>query len=112
MFITSRESAMIPFTFCHHIHSRAGSLGPRAFLSGDCLALNCLSEGFRCSEHISTPKNPASERISVFPWVLGLFFGFREIPRREQKLYIVGAGTEDTIRSAARVERAQSLAVR
>src|SRR2546421_8857962 len=41
-------------------------------------ALNRLSEGFRCSEHISTLKNPGSERISAFLWVFGLFSGIRK----------------------------------
>src|SRR5271166_3783070 len=33
---------------------------------GDSLTLNIGSEGFRCPEHISASKNPASKRISVF----------------------------------------------
>src|SRR5437763_4274922 len=38
-------------------------------------ALNRLSEGFRCSEHISTLNNPDSERISSVLWDISLVFG-------------------------------------
>jgi hypothetical protein len=50
---------------------------PAGFTSEQRLALNIGSEGFRCSEHISTLKNPGSERISAFLRVFGLFLGIR-----------------------------------
>ena len=41
-------------------------------------AHNCLSGDFRCSEHISTLKNPGSKRMSAFSRVFGLFSGKEE----------------------------------
>src|ERR1035437_8186308 len=85
---------------------------PAGFASGDCLALNCLAGAFRCSEHISTPKNPASKRISAFLWVFCPFLGIAERVRPRVKLHIVAYWTIDTIRSGYCVEDVGSLAHR
>jgi hypothetical protein len=76
MFITSRESAMVPFAF--FATPPAPAPRPAGFATEQRHALNIGSEGFRCSEHISTLKNPGSERISAFLRVFGLFLGIRE----------------------------------
>ena len=49
------------------------------------------SEGFRCPEHISAPKNPGSKRISAFCRVFYLFSGIEEMARQSGNLYIVVA---------------------
>ena len=67
---------MVPFAFsATPVPAPASRLA--GFVSRYCLALNIGYEGFRCSEHISTPKNPGSERISAFHWVFRLFLGIQ-----------------------------------
>src|ERR1700722_891725 len=79
--------------------SHSGVFRTRGLYLGDCLALNCLSEGFRCPEHISALKNPASKRISEFLWVFGRFYGIGGNDDEEVCRYIVVSSWNDTIRS-------------
>src|SRR5271155_4888658 len=52
-------------------------------------ALQCLSGGSRCPEHISALKSPAWKRISVFCWVLCPFLGIRRKTDSGVYLYVV-----------------------
>jgi hypothetical protein len=81
---------------------------PAGFVSRDCLALIALSEGFRCSEHISAPKNPGSERFSAFLWVLCPFLGIAQDVALGWNLYIVDMRSIYTISSSGRAFRTQS----
>ena len=56
---------------------------------GDASALYIVSEGFRCSEHISGLKNPDSKRMSVFCWVFCRFSGIEEVQGKDVGLYVV-----------------------
>src|SRR5580700_5175311 len=74
-------------------------------------ALHCLSGGSRCPEHISALKSPASERISVFYWVLCPFLGIRRNGSLRGYLYIVVFMFIYTIRSIFAEGHPKSLAV-
>src|ERR1700689_5449813 len=77
MFITSHESAIVPLP---RPSASCALVAARRLFLGDALALHCLSEDFRCPEHISARKNPASKRISCFCWVFYGFLGKERIP--------------------------------
>src|SRR5580692_12052518 len=72
-------------------------------------ALQCLSGGSRCPEHISALKSPASERISVFYWVLCPFPGIRRKAFLRVYLYIVVFVYVYPIRSSFANRRPKSL---
>src|ERR1700694_5691917 len=63
------------------------------------------SQGFRCPEHISGPKNPASKLISAFYWVFCPFSGIENRPTHASHPYIVVVSEGSAIRSTARAEQ-------
>src|ERR1039458_10138694 len=71
MFMTSRESAIVPFPF----HRIQAPLGGEPTLGENSLAQKLPSSEFWCAEHISTGKDMRSGSISVFFLVLCLFSG-------------------------------------
>jgi hypothetical protein len=85
-------------------HSRLYFVAARE-LPWDYLTLNIGSEGFRCPEHISARKSPASKRISAFLGFFGLFLGIRESRRRGCSLYIVVQRNKPTITRIGCVKR-------
>src|ERR1700733_4631215 len=96
MFITSRESAIVPnpfhrFQALYRSHFRVpGKLG-RKFSRSE-----SRSSEFRCAEHISTPKVPRSRRIFGFYRVLYLFSGKWLGRSCRSSLYIVFLAGKDT----------------
>src|SRR5271163_3157772 len=113
MFITSRESAMFPCPSSlplHQNHPAPVSPARGAYLETP--ALQCLSGGSRCPEHISALKSPASERISLFYWVLCPFSGIREKGDLGVYLYVVVVVVLYPIRSILRKGHIRSLANR
>src|SRR3984885_6425337 len=113
MFITSRESAMFPCPSSlplHQNHPAPVSPARGAYL--EIPALQCLSGGSRCPEHISALKSPASERISQFYWVLCPFSGISGKAYLGECLYIVVEFVLYPIRSSFTKGRTKSLADR
>src|SRR5579864_6243782 len=85
---------------------------PHGIASGDFLTLSIASEGYRCPEHISARKNPASTRISAF---YGLFYRFSGIGKgsgRSKYLHIVVFAQSSTITGIVGLPRMRSSAYR
>src|SRR5208282_6729817 len=72
--LASRPCFLAPVPLPLH-QNRPAPVSPAHGAYLEIAALQCLSGGSRCPEHISALKSPASERISVFYWVLCPFLG-------------------------------------
>src|ERR1700690_2884163 len=85
MFITSRESAIVPLPSHRPCpgqlspdHLSPDYLRTTGLTLGDCLAPECVSVGFRCPEHISASRNRTSKGNTLFCWVFTVFLEWRK----------------------------------
>src|ERR1700693_1036778 len=97
MFITSRESAIVPNPF-HRFQALVTAVlsSCRANLGEKFPRSKLRSSEFRCAEHISTPKVPRSRRIFGFYQVLYLFSGKWPGESCRAALYVVSLMTVAT----------------